>query len=226
MEKLSNKMKKRTSAVVLLTAGLWLSGCGVTEANTAQPVQAEGLEALHAVLATPEPTAIPEQESQIEEQQISVEAEAMGNEQETERRTVKAADIYNQPSTDASVLGKVSRRDVVLVIGLAEDEGWYKIDYNGRVAYIQTDVLAATANVSTEPLLPAVTPVASEVPTSTPPPAPTSTPMPTPGKTPAPTYSPAPGITPLPVPTSVPTPSPEVSPLPKPTTVPSVSGNQ
>lgn len=245
MEKDAIKLKKYISVAALLAAGLMLSGCGAAEAETAQPVRVEGLDALAAVFVTPEPSAAPEQMNPSEEQGITVEAEAMGNEPETERKTVKASDIYNQPETDAAVLGSVASGSVVSVIGLAEDEDWYKIDYNGRVAYIQANVLEVPVDDSLVSPRPSETPIPSEEPTPTPEPTsspkpvsssgttsnPTSTPgktpTPTPGKTPTPTPgktpTPTPGTTPSTTPTAAPAQTPEVSPSPKPTTMPSVS---
>lgn len=128
-------------AFTLLTAGCMMGGCGDRVSNSRQPVQAEGLEAVSASLLL----AVQESED-ANEQSMIIEAEANGDETMVEKIVVRTADIYNRPSRDAAKLGSVSRGESILTLGLLDEEDWYKVNYNGRVAYVQADTLQNPEN--------------------------------------------------------------------------------
>ena len=79
--------------------------------------------------------------SYIEEQQttdkISIEASVDGSEKETIVKVLLNANIMNKPSDDGTVVGVVKKDENVLVIGLKQVGGWYKVAYNGRVCYVK-----------------------------------------------------------------------------------------
>ena len=61
---------------------------------------------------------------------------------ETERHTAETtAKVYSKNSTNASVIGEYETDDEVWVIEKLTGTNWYKVLYNGRVAYVQTAVL-------------------------------------------------------------------------------------
>ena len=72
----------------------------------------------------------------------SVISELLGEEEEQEQEVLADADVYNRPSMQASQLGKVKEGDFLPVLDICEDNDWYKVVYNGRVAYIRAEAVA------------------------------------------------------------------------------------
>ncbi len=234
-----NGGSRRTAAVIL---GLCLlTGCGAKE-NEAQYVQPQGLEALQVFLIAPaaaapeEETVLPAEEPEPEQPRLPKEAEVTGAEEETLRTLIRAAEVYNSPSVEGTQIGTLKRGERVAAIGPAESAEWIKIEYNGRVAYVETEVLREQAgNTEGQSAVPgqntggglnvAPTPTPTPEPTPTPTPAEqTATPTPTPPEqTPTPTPTPPEQtITPTPTPpeqTPTPTPTPPeqtITPTPTP----------
>ena len=56
--------------------------------------------------------------------------------------TANRLNVRDAASTDGKVLGTVNRGDKVKVIGAAAEKGWYKIDYNGKEAYVSASYLS------------------------------------------------------------------------------------
>lgn len=239
-----NGGSRRTTAVIL---GLCLlTGCGAKE-NEAQYVQPQGLEALQVFLIAPavtaleEETVLPAEEPEPEQPRLPKEAEVTGAEEETLRTLIRAAEVYNSPSVEGTQIGTLKRGERVTAIGPAESVEWIKIEYNGRVAYVETEVLREqagnTEGQSAVPgqntggrlnVAPTPTPTPEQTPTPTPtPPEQTPAPTPTPPEqTPTPTPTPPeqtvtptptpPEQTSEPIPESTPTPPSEPTPIPEP----------
>ncbi len=202
-----NGGSRRTAAVIL---GLCLlTGCGTKE-NEAQYVQPQGLEALQVFLIAPaaaapeEETVLPAEEPEPEQPRLPKEAEVTGAEEETLRTLIRAAEVYNSPSVEGTQIGSLKRGERVAAIGPAESAEWIKIEYNGRVAYVETEVLKGQAgNTEGQSAVPGQNTGGglNVAPTPTPTPEPTPTPTPTPPEqTATPTPTP-PEQTPSPTPT-------------------------
>lgn len=61
--------------------------------------------------------------------------------------------VRKEPSTDSEIIGVVKKGDTLTVV--PQDnyiEGWYKVKYNGEIAYIHADYLDITANVKDDQL--------------------------------------------------------------------------
>lgn len=150
--------------VTLLSLGCILSGCG-SEAKKENYITPEGLDGVSAIFITADQLSAetPEEEERV----INVISEATGDEETTARSILQAADIYNHPSSDASKLGTVSRGSTIPVIGLLEGGEWYKVNYNGRVAYIAASAVAGTGrqeNIVSQTVTPSPAPTASDEP--------------------------------------------------------------
>lgn len=213
---------KRTAAFIL--GFCLLTGCGAKESEE-QYVQPQGLEALQVILVAPaavvpeEETVLPADETEPEKPRPPMSAEVTGAEEETLRTLIRAAEVYNSPSVEGTQIGTLKRGERVTAIGPAESAEWIKIEYNGRVAYIESEVLREQAG-NTEGQGSAPGQNVAPVLTPTPPPAPepTSTPASpseaTPTSTPEPPWeaTPTPALpseaTPPPTPESTPTPAP------------------
>lgn len=184
-------MNVRIRRIVAVILGIcFLTGCESKE-NKEQFVQPQGLEALRISSIVPvqpplkEETVLPEDEVEPEDFSMLMEAEVTGAEEETLRSLIRAAEVYNSPSAERMQIGTLRRGERVSAIGPAETADWYMIEYNGRVAYIETEVLEEQAGNTGEPTA-----------------APTSTPTSPPVQTPEPAAASTPPLTPSPVQTS------------------------
>ncbi len=84
-----------------------------------------------------------EQQQAQQQEEADKEAEAIKAEQAANAVTVKATDVVNiraSASTDADSLGKAQIGDTYKRLEEMEN-GWSKIDYNGKEAYIKSDYL-------------------------------------------------------------------------------------
>lgn len=88
--------------------------------------------------------------TEVQEEMQPMISELLGGEEEQEKELLADADIYNQPSMQASQLGAVKEGDILSVLGICEDKDWYKVVYNGRVAYVRTEAVAAEEGTSEE----------------------------------------------------------------------------
>lgn len=80
--------------------------------------------------------------TEVQQEEQPVISELLGEEEEQEQEVLADADIYNRPSMQASQLGKVKEGDFLPVLGICEDNDWYKVVYNGRVAYVRAEAVA------------------------------------------------------------------------------------
>ena len=53
----------------------------------------------------------------------------------------QSVNVRNLPSTDGEKLGGLSTNNEVVVTGQCNETGWYRIDYNGEVAYVSNNYL-------------------------------------------------------------------------------------
>lgn len=53
----------------------------------------------------------------------------------------QAVNLRNQPSTDGAKIGSLSENQEVVVTGQCTETGWYRIEYNGGVAYVSNNYL-------------------------------------------------------------------------------------
>lgn len=63
---------------------------------------------------------------------------ARGDEEKEEYYSDFERNIYSGPSKTSSKLGRLPAGSYFEVIGMTEDQGWYLIVYNGRIAYTTT----------------------------------------------------------------------------------------
>lgn len=132
-------MKKRSlvclaAGALLLTAAL--AGCGAqSKSSGLKPMNTEGV--------FPESSVLLEAGGQTARASGT---ELTGAEVFEDSEMQAESSVYNQPDMAASVIGKLDSGAVVSVAGRTADNGWFKIAYNGRVAYIPADVLPAEAN--------------------------------------------------------------------------------
>lgn len=55
----------------------------------------------------------------------------------------QTVNVRNQPSTDGEKVGSLSTNQEVSITGQCNETGWYRIDYNGSVAYVSNSYIAA-----------------------------------------------------------------------------------
>lgn len=77
------------------------------------------------------------------------EAEAEGNEITTMLEVASKADIYSSPNKSASILGSVEEGESIEVIEAGNKTKWYRIVYNGRVAYVLSECVAVEKETET-----------------------------------------------------------------------------
>lgn len=105
---------------------------------------------------------------------ITPNSELSGSEKSEKKTVIANTYVYSSPDSSSSYCGELLKGDEVLVYSSAD--GWFKISYNGRVAY----VLSAAIEAPEEP----TTPKPTQRPTQKPTQPPTTKPQPT---TPTPT---------------------------------------
>lgn len=98
----------------------------------------------------------PAENNQAQEEEItrsSVVPEADTVETEIDTRTAgnlyatETVNVREQPSTDSSILGKVSAGTEITVFGTTSD-GWSKVDYNGSEGYVKSEYLSDSVQVA------------------------------------------------------------------------------
>ncbi len=74
-----------------------------------------------------------------------------------------SVNVRDLPSTDGNKLGSLTERDSVAVTGQCKETNWYRINYNGGVAYVSNSYLVDTKPVEpTEPKVEEPTPEPTE----------------------------------------------------------------
>lgn len=61
--------------------------------------------------------------------------------------TATSLNVRSTPDTDNSPIGKLYKNDTVTIIS-QENNGWYKINYNGQVGYVSNDYIEVENNVT------------------------------------------------------------------------------
>lgn len=121
------------------------------ETSTTETVESNEAEPTEELLTEPEAA-----ESSEEEPTIESEAELTAAAEPTEDPTVQytytdlSATMYaqqnvnvrNQPSTDGEKVGSLSTNQEVSVTGQCNETSWYRIDYNGAIAYVSNNYIA------------------------------------------------------------------------------------
>lgn len=263
-ERLKMKRRQILGGILIITV-LLASGCGKTEGNAEGTgyTRMEGLDdaiTASVSLDTGKEESQGEQEPESSDRQTGTDTEndgvhgvkeASGDEETEERELKEAADIYSRPEAEGTVVGSAKKGDHVQVIELTETGEWYKIVYQGRVAYVAADAVADRRGTQTagnsRPGGTGQNPVNTQPPSRNqgvnPTPGPTPEPNQNPGSsgiyepedtpapdvvvTPAPneTETPAPGETATPNPDGTTTPDPgETTPKPGETTPPTPGG--
>ena len=129
--------KKLSVAIVALSAVFALTGCSGKTNKKATIEDYEKVDSSSAVSFT----SYKKVNSMTDLTGLVLTAEADPND-ETERHTAETtANIYSQNNTGSSVIGEYKTDDEVLVLEKMTGTNWYKVVYNGRVAYVQTAVL-------------------------------------------------------------------------------------
>ena len=75
-------------------------------------------------------------------------------------KAIKHADIYANPSKEASTIGAVDADMEIGIYGLTEDTKWMVVSYNGRIGYVEADVFEREVVDAQEVIVP-TTPVDS-----------------------------------------------------------------
>ena len=238
-----NTVKKITVEIMTAAAVACLfAGCGTAVPESEEYIGAERLNQAAPLTAGTEPDM-----GENETASAPLTAEVDGTEEEVEGTVLEDTDIFSRPSQEASRIGHVTQGESITIIGSWEEEGWRRVSYNGRVAYVRTEALeisspagttspeegtASTPPASVESPTPTgnissggnASPTASPVPTIAPTvtPSPTASPVPTiaPTVAPSPTASPVPTATPEPTASPTPTVTPEPTASPTPTVTP------
>ena len=144
-------MKKRL--VLIMTAAMLLAGCGAaenegTENTSAQEVQNETgamqseveteVEETEEVASTEVvPEAVPEETPEVEVGYTYTDLDKTLY----AKQSVNVRDI---PSADGTKLGALSFAQEVHVTGQCNETSWYRIEYNGEVAYVSNNYLVET----------------------------------------------------------------------------------
>lgn len=171
-------MKKRLllTAIATMMVATLLTGCGNTEQTDVEPTENTEVESIVESTESTETEIVEETEStEVVESNESetVETETPASEKpesevvETTPEPEKPAYTYTDmdktmyakssvnvrslPSTDGEKLGGLSKAQEVHVTGQCNETSWYRIDYNGGVAYVSNSYLVNEKPVEETP---------------------------------------------------------------------------
>lgn len=144
-------MKKRIITMLLATtlAITLLSGCGTNEPAT----NSETSQTTENLTEVTEETESTEEVTETTEQPATQETEQTEEQTETPAPTYTYTDldktmfakqsvnVRSLPSTDGEKLGALSFAQEIKVTGQCNETKWYRIDYNGSVAYVSNNYL-------------------------------------------------------------------------------------
>ena len=162
-------MKKRLLLTVIATmmVATLLTGCGGSATTDTEPTENTEVESIVETTESTETEIVEETElTEVVESTVTVETETPASE-ETESEVVdttseetepekpaytytdmdktmwakSSVNVRSLPSTDGEKLGGLSARQEVHVTGQCNETGWYRIDYNGNVAYVSDSYL-------------------------------------------------------------------------------------
>lgn len=195
---------KRVSFILLGLLVLGLIGCA--KGGEPQEITYKNTSNLGPVEFTILPAVI-EQEEVLEPvpDYVLERTEAIGDGELQERTMSRRTYVHNKPDETSAQLGRLEWGDTIQVIEATEDGEWFKISYNGRVAYITAANVRKEGEVVNPPVVnqPVVTPVIdpavtdNTTPTDIPVDVPTVTPTETPIETPIETPTEVPTDTPV-----------------------------
>lgn len=119
-------IKKEIIICVGIICSVLLFGCGAKKEDTenSTQVQLANLDAVKFSMVESTEGKLPD-------------SEADGTEKTTTRAVIENTDIYNKPTKGATVIATIEEGSDIAVIGMLSNKEWYKVVYNGRVAYIK-----------------------------------------------------------------------------------------
>lgn len=151
---------KKVKFILLSSLILGLIGCA--KGGEPQEITYKNISNLGPVEFTIQPAVI-EQEEVVESvpDYVIEKMEAVGDGELQERTMSRRTYVHNKPDETSAQLGRLEWGDTIQVIEATEDEEWFKISYNGRVAYITAANVRKEGEVVNTPVVnqPAVTPV-------------------------------------------------------------------
>lgn len=134
------KKKGQVLAGMFLSVVLLTTGCNKEDdTESTEYVLMEGLN--NAIAASMLAEADIKQTEKPEADLAPLVQEAAGDEDIEERKICEATNIYSKPDEKGAVIGSVEQNDTVQIIGIMEEEAWYKIVHKGRVAYISAEAV-------------------------------------------------------------------------------------
>lgn len=181
---------KLIKVILLGISIMCLAGCSM--GGEPQEITYKNTSNLGPVEFTIQPAVI-EQEEVVESvpDYVIEKMEAVGDGELQERTMSRRTYVHNKPDETSAQLGRLEWGDTIQVIEATEDEEWFKISYNGRVAYITAANVRKEGEVVNQPVVtpvidPAVTDntvvntTPTDIPVDVPTVAPTETPVDTP----------------------------------------------
>ena len=140
-----NTVKKITVEIMTAAAVACLfAGCGTAVPESEEYIGAERLNQAAPLTAGTEPDM-----GENETASAPLTAEVDGTEEEVEGTVLEDTDIFSRPSQEASRIGHVTQGESITIIGSWEEEGWRRVSYNGRVAYVRTEALEISSPAGT-----------------------------------------------------------------------------
>lgn len=137
-------MRRKISILVMLVLSGLLTAC----AKSTQQNDTNEYAVFANLFGNVSPTDIAD-ETEDTEGYAKQEAEAEGNEITTMLEVASKADIYSSPNKSASILGSVEEGESIEVIEAGNKTKWYRIVYNGRVAYVLSECVAVEKETET-----------------------------------------------------------------------------
>lgn len=158
-------MKKRLllTAIATMMVATLLTGCGGTEQTDVEPTENTEVESIvestestetEIVEETVETETLASEEPESEVVETTPEPETPAYTYTDMDKTMYAkssVNVRSLPSTDGEKLGGLSKAQEVHVTGQCNETSWYRIDYNGGVAYVSNSYLVNDKPVEETP---------------------------------------------------------------------------
>ena len=136
-------------AVLVLSLSL-LAGCGNSEADVNE-TETKTENNADVVVENEQPSDVVEENTEIE---TEVETETTPaytfTDSDVTMYAKQSVNVRDLPTADGNLLGSLSARQEVHVTGQCNETGWYRIDYNGGVAYVSNSYLVDTKPEETQ----------------------------------------------------------------------------
>lgn len=157
-------MKRKVIRILILGISVvCLSGC--TKNNNQEDILYKEIDKSGAFKFNIQPveTAYEKIESVPEIPSYAVDnLEAPSSVELTEHTMSRRTYVYNKPDDTSSQLGRLEWGDTIQVIEATADAEWYKISYNGRVAYVTASNVRKEAEDNTATVIPVILPTVSD----------------------------------------------------------------